>query len=238
MNTDLELTHRKRKIFASEEERIIARKIASAKHYEKNKEKIKKRSRDWENNNRQKVRDRRRKYTENNIEKFKQYHSEYYKKNKPSFKIYAKKRALLKHDEIKKKNKEWVFNNKEKVKYIKRKYRISNKGKISSLRGAHKRLQLKKFIDVNVISSNEINDCRNKFNNSCFNCGSIDNLELDHNFPLSKGFPLILENAVILCKSCNSSKKDSLPEEFYSEKKLSELYGKYGLKNYTKELIQ
>lgn len=50
---------------------------------------------------------------------------------------------------------------------------------------------------------------------SCTICESVSNLAIDHVFPLSKGFGLKPGNAVVLCKSCNSTKSnrnlESLP---------------------------
>ena len=59
------------------------------------------------------------------------------------------------------------------------------------------------------------------FNHKCFNCGASDSLCVDHHYPLSKGYALTRTNAVILCSFCNSSKHDKMPEEFYSEEKLT-----------------
>ena len=58
---------------------------------------------------------------------------------------------------------------------------------------------------------------KNLFDHACFNCGSTENLEVDHYRPLSKGNALTLTNAIILCRSCNSSKGPKDPEEFFSE---------------------
>jgi len=61
------------------------------------------------------------------------------------------------------------------------------------------------------------------FNNKCFNCGKDKDLCVDHVKPLSKGNALTRKNACILCKSCNSSKSDKNPEDFYTKEKFSEL---------------
>lgn len=60
--------------------------------------------------------------------------------------------------------------------------------------------------------------------NACEYCGSNENLSWDHLIPQSKGGPDIVDNLVLCCRSCNSSKgckglfewfgvsnKDSLP---------------------------
>ena len=61
------------------------------------------------------------------------------------------------------------------------------------------------------------------FNGKCFRCGSIEKLCVDHHMPLSKGFGLSRSNAVILCKSCNSCKKNKHPLEFYTEDEILRL---------------
>jgi hypothetical protein len=44
----------------------------------------------------------------------------------------------------------------------------------------------------------------------CKNCKTTENLHLDHIVPVSKGGQNILENLQVLCKRCNSSKKDKI----------------------------
>lgn len=54
------------------------------------------------------------------------------------------------------------------------------------------------------------------FNHKCFNCNSIEHLAVDHYYPLSDNNSLSLSNAIILCRKCNSSKSDKLPEDFFT----------------------
>lgn len=61
------------------------------------------------------------------------------------------------------------------------------------------------------------------FVNLCANCYSNKNLEIDHHYPLSKGFELTVNNAVLLCKTCNTSKGSKRPEDFYSKDKLNQI---------------
>ncbi len=49
------------------------------------------------------------------------------------------------------------------------------------------------------------------------NLFSKERLQIDHWLPLSLGNPLTRKNAVLLCKSCNSSKKDKLPTLKFNE---------------------
>lgn len=65
-----------------------------------------------------------------------------------------------------------------------------------------------------------------KFNKQCYNCSkNIDkssDMHLDHTRPLALLWALD-ESATCLCGSCNSSKRDRSPVEFYSEEQLSKL---------------
>jgi len=45
-----------------------------------------------------------------------------------------------------------------------------------------------------------------KYNYRCTYCGSEENLSVDHVIPLSKGGEDYIENLVIACRKCNSSK--------------------------------
>jgi 5-methylcytosine-specific restriction endonuclease McrA len=96
------------------------------------------------------------------------------------------------------------------------KYYRSPKGKLLQIR----RREAERAIDT-VLSSQDIAKLYELFKAKCFNCGSTERLCIDHCKPLSKGFGLSLQNATLLCKSCNSSKHNKMPEEFYSEEKLN-----------------
>lgn len=61
------------------------------------------------------------------------------------------------------------------------------------------------------------------FGYRCFNCQSSVQLQIDHHYPLDRGFPLEPSNAVVLCKSCNSGKGNKLPQDFYSKEQLRKL---------------
>ena len=67
------------------------------------------------------------------------------------------------------------------------------------------------------------------FDGVCYNCGAKEDLCIDHNYPLSRGYALTRKNAVLLCRSCNSSKLDKLPKYFYTNEKLQILKEKLGV---------
>jgi len=60
-----------------------------------------------------------------------------------------------------------------------------------------------------------------RFQDKCFACNETDNLQIDHHYPLSSGYSLTLDNAVLLCRSCNASKGSRHPDKFYTPGQLN-----------------
>lgn len=52
----------------------------------------------------------------------------------------------------------------------------------------------------------------NKQGFRCALCGAVNNLQVDHIFPLAEGGTNDLDNLQLLCRRCNSIKSDSVPE--------------------------
>jgi len=65
-----------------------------------------------------------------------------------------------------------------------------------------------------------------KFDKKCFNCHKAlkkpNDMDLDHTMPLAYLWPLD-ETATCLCKTCNSSKSDKFPIDFYASEQIIEL---------------
>jgi 5-methylcytosine-specific restriction endonuclease McrA len=99
-----------------------------------------------------------------------------------------------------------------------RRYVTSPKGRLARIR----RRELEMAIDT-LLSPQDIETIYRIFDSQCFNCRSMNNLHIDHHRPLSKGFGLSIQNATLLCGSCNSSKGDKSPEEFYTADQLKQL---------------
>jgi len=72
-----------------------------------------------------------------------------------------------------------------------------------------------------------------KFSHRCFKCRCSyqkgNPLQIDHHYPLSKGFTLSISNAVVLCKRCNQKKSNLLPQEFYTSEELQILKEQYNI---------
>ena len=71
--------------------------------------------------------------------------------------------------------------------------------------------------------------CLERFNHECFKCNSKENLSVDHYRALSKGHALTQSNAIILCRSCNSSKGINDPKDYFTELEMSILEVFWGL---------
>ena len=99
-----------------------------------------------------------------------------------------------------------------------RQWKKANKEKVNNYN--RKRRELKKGVSDYKFSITHESELKAKFNNECFNCGSGENLTLDHHIPLSRGGQLERGNVSLLCSSCNSKKHNKLPEEFYTPDQL------------------
>jgi hypothetical protein len=71
-----------------------------------------------------------------------------------------------------------------------------------------------------------------QFGKACFNCGTTldtpNDMDLDHTLPLAYLWPLD-STATCLCPTCNSSKSDKFPIEFYKDEQLPRLAELTGL---------
>jgi len=105
-------------------------------------------------------------------------------------------------------------------KYLK-KY-ISDYNKVNSSKArerSRKRRELKYNINERYDKNDEIFTLK-LFGEKCFKCSNIENLSIDHHYSLYSGNALTRNNAVVLCRSCNSSKGKRDPKNFYSKKEL------------------
>jgi hypothetical protein len=179
------------------------------KYRQKNNEKIKKAKKEYAIKNKDKIREYKKLYQNLNGKKIYKKNEKYRLANKKHTSKYMKKYRDEHKDKIAQQKKEWAINNPEQVKVL-------------GLKSQRKRRARKLAVQENYTSEQE-QITRKAFYNKCFNCKSTDNLCIDHHRPLSKGHPLTLQNAVVLCQSCNSSKSDKNPEDFYGEKKCDRL---------------
>ena len=63
----------------------------------------------------------------------------------------------------------------------------------------------------------EIEQRFGQFGHSCAYCGSSGDLHIEHFIPIAKGGPHAIGNIVPACQSCNYSKRDYDPEDWYRQ---------------------
>jgi len=130
-----------------------------------------------------------------------------------------------------------VYDRSEKKKLARRMYRKSSEGKLAyrrfrfsengqlANRLARIRRRENEILVGSTLSTSDMKLVHERFDHKCFKCNSMDDLTIDHHYPLSMGYGLSYDNAVLLCRSCNSAKSSRLPEEFYSPEELVRLEG-------------
>ena len=124
--------------------------------------------------------------------------------------------------------------NKEDLSKYSKQWRKDNLDKVRSYdrKKERKRRALKSNVKENFTPEQEYL-VRSMFKNQCLSCGMTqeehnkrwnERLHIDHIQPLSKGYALSPTNACLLCRSCNSSKHNKDPEDFFSSYQLGLLY--------------
>ena len=110
-------------------------------------------------------------------------------------------------------------------------YGQTEKGKEVARKSERKRRAKKVSVNEHFTKEDE-RAVLSKFNYQCFRCGMTaedhkakwnESIHMDHLYPLSEGNALTQNNAIVLCKSCNSSKHTKNPSEFFTIKQLHEL---------------
>ncbi len=175
------------------------------KFYEENKEMISARNKDWRAKNPEKVKARKKHYRETNKEKIavgnRCYRTENAEKIKTHYKSYYEQNT----DMLKTKSSLYKKTHPEKIREQTRKRRA-----------------MKRSVNENFTAQDELLVFE-VFGNRCANCGSIENLCIDHFYPLSAGNALTINNACLLCGHCNCSKRNSDPKCFFTADKYNEI---------------
>jgi 5-methylcytosine-specific restriction endonuclease McrA len=201
------------------------RKEYKKKWYEENKDKIKELNKKRYEENKDKLKEQQKKYNEQNNDKIKEYQKEYREENKDKMKEYYKQYREENKDNLKERDKKYYEKNKDKLKEQQKKYNEQNKDKIYLF--SLKRRERKRNLNEKSFTHQHIKQIKQKFENKCFHCSKKEKLALDHFYPLSKGFPLTEDNCIILCKSCNSSKRNKDPSDFFSSEQINILKQKF-----------
>lgn len=131
---------------------------------------------------------------------------------------YRKNYALNLEDSRRKRRervRKWETNNPEKKKEAQRNYHLNHPEKRRL--AEHKRRTVKEANGVFYILEKEI---KSLLSTPCANCGTLDNITLDHVIPISRGGRHSFGNLQALCKSCNSSKNNRTITEWKHSKKM------------------
>ena len=210
----------------------------------KNAAELKRKGEIYRKNNREKIRAQNTAYRQANREKLNASAKEYRERNKEKRarcdKLWREKNADIIKARWKAKykankeyflslNRKWRAENSERFKAWCKEYYDSrpneNKAKkqkrYAQLKAAGDKLNPDKAFRVYIVE---------KFNGACFKCAKRAKLTLDHHNPVAHGYRLTEENAVLLCLSCNVSKKSKPPHEFYTKTELKKLREWYGVK--------
>jgi hypothetical protein len=222
----VEINRLKTKIIMTPEERKLKKSIANKKYRENNKEKIS---------------IKRKKYYESNKDKIYITHRKYYEKNRERELLRVKKYCINNPEKVKEckkksmdKNKEYYIdvkrkwsvmsNKRDRLKHRirQREYRNTERGNILMRIYLHKR-RIKHNSVENTITESEINKLYFLQNKKCGICGKrfskSNRYTLDHIIPLqpedgSKPEGLSFENTQLVCRGCNSRKRNKILPEY------------------------
>lgn len=211
-----------------EKENSIFRKEQKKKWNQNNKQKTKIYSKRWRESNKEKASQLSKQWRELNKGKVYELQKKWGIGNKNKLKLSAEKFRNTNREKIRSRQKVNYEINKEEILKKQRLYFKQNplSSKLSKIR---RRESLKSLGEKSLVNKNFIHTVTLKFNNRCFRCNSDKDLCIDHHYPLYLGNPLTISNAVLLCRSCNSSKSIKLPESFYSPEQLTDLQLNYGI---------
>ena len=141
-------------------------------------------------------------YRKQNAIKAKEYNKKYRTENKDKLDAYLDTMRDTRNEQ----SKIWRKNHPDKVKEYSRRRRAK-----------------KRLVNEHYTTSDERYTLA-LFHHKCFICGSFEDLTIDHHLPLHLGNALTRNNAVVLCGTCNQSKFQKLPENFYTKEKLLEIH--------------
>jgi len=182
-----------------------------------NKEKIRESNRRYVNENRDKIREYQRKNYQSNRDRINERKRERYKNNKDKSRNYYlanKDRYIAQHRKYRNENKELIArNNKD--------YKIKNKDKFSEwskkwrknnperVKVAKQRRRTREKLVIATLTPEQWENIKEIFSHRCAYCGKEKPLTQEHFIALSKGGEFTHNNVLPVCRSCNSSKRDS-----------------------------
>jgi len=202
--------------------------------YERNKEKVAITQKAWYQANKEEHNAKGKAYREAHKEEIAAYDKAYKEANKEKVAANRKAYHQANKEAISAKHKAYREAHKEEIAAYKKAYLQTEAGKKIGRQSQRKRRAMKASVNEHFTKVDEV-ETLNKFNHQCFRCGMTaedhkakwnESIHIDHLYPLSEGNALTQNNAIILCKSCNSRKGTKNPSEFFTTEQLDELKDK------------
>ena len=203
--------------------------------YYKDPEKDRVISRNWKNNNRDRVREYARKKYHENPENHNDRSRNWRRNNPEKVREYARRAYWANHDRCRERAREYRLRNPEKKRETDLRYRLLNADNLREKRRLYRINNLeqkriassryraqRRLVHRSKITPVQVRDRIAEFENKCCYCGcSVDrqdrtSYQIDHFLPVAKGGCDTLGNIVIACPTCNASKGDRDPQEWYT----------------------
>lgn len=194
------------------------------KYYEKNKDKILKKTNQYKKENIEKIKEDSKKYSEKNSDKLSEYHKKYSKENADKISEYHKKYYEENTDKVKDASNKYRKENTEERRIYYKKYCEENADKVKECNkkwytenpeNNHMRSQrrkARKLLLPSTFTVEEWEQCKIHFDNKCCYCGEELKLTQEHFKSVMSGGGYTKENIIPACGSCNYSKQD---RDFY-----------------------
>jgi len=152
-----------------------------------------------------KCKDCQRAYKMQNSDRIKGQRKLYYQNNKEQFSKSWKLRYETNPELIKQRSAKWRKENPERFAQQMVSWRLRNPEKHNE--AGQKRRARRKANGVFTITKKEL---KRLYSSACFYCGAKEQITLDHVLPIALGGRHSIGNLVAACRSCNTSKKDTL----------------------------
>jgi 5-methylcytosine-specific restriction endonuclease McrA len=168
----------------------------------------------------EKRREYKRRWNEANKEKCREYERRWREANREKYleimRNGVKRYQQANPEKKRERDRRWAKANREKKQETQRLYQHANPEKC---RASNQRRRARKRDQHGLVpvTAEVINQRFELFGHACAYCGAQHELTVDHFIPMARGGTHAPSNLVPACRSCNSSKGDSDPEQWYRQ---------------------